>query len=125
MLSASYRFDLSSILRRRTVHVDYSAIDRLQHLYDLCMVWASEVSRGAAVEGDPGQLGHRLLRVLPAGARQPDRREDLFAGPTEGYPGGDYAGCLWGLLHLLFWRQAALEPLRCLLLLSGRSLLHV
>ena len=42
------------------------------------------------VEGDPGQLGHRVVRVLPASPRQPPRLENLLTRPAKGDPGSHH-----------------------------------
>ena len=39
--------------------------------------------------------------------------------------GSDHADGVWGVQRVLFWRQAALEPLRCVRLSRGWGLLYV
>src|ERR1019366_5060122 len=84
--------------------------DWVECFYDLRLVWTPEVQGSGTVEGDPGELGDRVLRVLPAGAGEPDRLPGILRGPVEGDPGGDHAERVWRLLRVLLWRPAALEP---------------
>ena len=35
--------------------------DWVEYFYDVCLVWTSEVQGSGVVEGDPGELGDRLL----------------------------------------------------------------
>ena len=64
------------------------------------------------MEGDPGQLGHRLLRVRAAGAGQPHWRCALQPGATQGDARDHHPDGLCRLRALLLWRASALEPRR-------------
>src|SRR4051812_34200822 len=59
----------------------------LERVHDLRVVRAPALQEGAAVDRDPGQLGHRSVRVLPAGAGQPDREPRAIGLSAEGDAG--------------------------------------
>src|SRR5262249_50666079 len=52
----------------------------LERLHDACLVRSSEIYRPAVVARHPGELGHRVNRVLLCSARQPDWPYRLFDG---------------------------------------------
>jgi hypothetical protein len=54
----------STAERTESPHEGDRAADHLQHLHDFRLVGTSEVSRGAALQGDCGELADRLLRIL-------------------------------------------------------------
>jgi hypothetical protein len=105
--------------------VDNSSSDRVKHLYDHCLVRTPQAQRRRTLEGHPNQLGHRLLRVLPASPRQPHRFRNLLTLSAQSHPGGYHPQRLRSLHRLLLRRKASLEPRRGLLLPHRRSLLHV
>ena len=105
--------------------MDNSSSDRVKHLHDYCLVRTPQAQRCRTLESHPYQLGHRLLRVLPASASKPDRLRHLLAIPTQGDSGDHHPKRLRSLHRLLLWRKASLEPRCSLLLPHRRSLLHV
>ena len=48
-------------MKGRNSRANDPAIDSLQHLYDVCLVWALEIPERGVVEGDFCQLGDRFL----------------------------------------------------------------
>jgi hypothetical protein len=105
--------------------VDNSSSDRVKHLHDYCLVRTPQAQRCRTLESHPHQLGHRLLRVLPASAGKPDRLRHLLAIPTQGDSRDHHPKRLWSLHRLLLRRATPLEPRGSLLLPHWRSLLHV
>jgi len=56
----------------------------------------AEIPECGAVAGGAGQLGHRLFRILPGGARQPHRPSGLFRRPAQD-PAGDHHLAVFGV----------------------------
>lgn len=81
-----------------------------QHFHDLCLVWAPEAEGWRALADHPCELGHRVLRILPHGARKPLGKRCLRALSAEGHAGGDHVDGLHGFCGDLLWHQAAVEP---------------
>ena len=53
---------LTLLKRRRSASdADDRVADDLEHFYDVCLVWASEIQRLALVDGDRGELGDRVF----------------------------------------------------------------
>src|SRR5690606_5357247 len=72
------------------------------------------------------ELGHRILRVLPAGPREPHRRDrGLLPRPAQDDPGGRDPRCLRRLLRALLRAARHLEPDRRLPLHLHRRRLRV
>ncbi len=63
------------------------ALDPLQHLHDLCLVWPSEISTRAAVQGHRHQLAHRFCGILFSGTRQSHRLLRVHDSAVEDHPG--------------------------------------
>ena len=68
------------------------AVGCVERVHDHRVVWASEAHAPVAVAGDPGELGHRVLRVLPDGPGQSLGERGVFAVSIEDHPGGRDAG---------------------------------
>src|SRR2546423_10667986 len=79
------------------------AADRLQHLHDLRMVWASaESQRQEVVRSGGNQLGDRAVRVHVHDSREPYRSDRVVASAAQDSSGSDHARCLpaiRGALH--------------------------
>src|SRR6185312_42775 len=83
---------------------------RLQPVHDHRLVLALEVQGPAAADRGADQLGHRLLRVLAGGPRQPHGLGRLFGAAAEGDPGGGDADGLRRLLGALPGPEDRVEP---------------
>jgi hypothetical protein len=59
--------------------------------------------------GHRSKLGHRLFRVLLAGAGKSDRIQTLYAPPIEDHPRGDHARCIRSICHLRHESETHLE----------------
>src|SRR6267143_195924 len=95
-----------------------------QHLHDLRLVWALEISERDTRESDHGELGHRLLRILFSCACEPHRLVPIQRRAIEDDSRDHHAFDLPGVLGFLSRRKAQMEPRCGLRSYHSRGVLH-
>ena len=96
----------------------------LQCLHDLRLVRPSEVQRELAAAHRPGELGHRVLRILAGGAGQSLRQRGVYGGAAQDPAGGDHADRVRRILGLVFEGTAGVESWAGVCLDRGRRVFY-
>ena len=76
----------------KRAHAHNSTADRVQHIHDHRLVWASQVQRFAVVDCDSGELVHCFCGILLPGSGKSLRTLLVQRRAIENHPGSDYPG---------------------------------
>ena len=82
---------------------------RFECIHDVRVVVAAEISVRADLARHSTELGHRVLRILPGSAGEPDRLHRLFGRATQDDAGSDHARGFRGVLDDLSRRIIPME----------------
>ena len=89
------------------------------------MVWAPEIPRVSAVDGDRRELDDRLRGILFPGARKPDRVLPIFPGPAQDNPASHHADRLFDFFRHLPATTVPMELCGCICVYRRRGILYV
>ena len=78
------------ILMIESANENYPSANDFEYFYDLRLVRAFEISQRSVVEGDSGQLGHCVFRILLSGSGNRIGSDEFSAGQLKIIQGGDH-----------------------------------
>lgn len=93
------------------LHLPGTVIDRQQRVHDFRLVWTPQVQKCTTDACRTGQLGYRLLRILPASAGQQAGQRGVYGTAAQGHAGSDYLAGVCRLLCGLPRTTLEMEPL--------------
>src|ERR1700730_3288729 len=113
-ISRSARVPVTLRLRDYVIHggdncANHRAADHLEYLYDLCLVWPSQIPQRGSVEGHPRKLGHRLFRVLLPGTGKSHRLVRTYDRSVEDHSGSNHAFGVFCFFCFVSRREAEME----------------
>ena len=108
--------DLSDLSSPEILREDYSIENEndnpaygFECVHDICLVWAPQIQRIAALDSSPRQFDDRLSRILFSGSGEPHWLVSIFDGSVENDPGSDHARRVFDFFRYLFARAIPME----------------
>jgi hypothetical protein len=91
----------------------YNSFDGIEHIYDYCLVWASQIQKQPALGRYRGKLAYCFCRVLFSGSRKQNWLLPVLYRTAQNHSGGYHACCVFRFFRTLSEGRFQME-------LSGR-----
>jgi hypothetical protein len=91
----------------------YNSFDGIEHIYDYCLVWASQIQKQPPLGRYRGKLAYRFCRILFSGSRKQNWLLPVLYRTAQNHSGGYYTYCVFCFFRTLSEGRIQVE-------LSGR-----